>query len=52
MTHFESTFVENDLYEKQTIKSESIKINDSDDSDFYGIKKIIVKRKMYSERKY
>ena len=51
MIHLKSAFVENDSYEKQKIKSNSIGINDDDDFDFYEIEKIIVKRVIYIDRK-
>ena len=51
MTHLKSAFAENDSYEKQKIKSESIEIDDDDEFDFYEMKKIIVKRKIYFDRK-
>ena len=47
MTHLKSAFSENDSYEKQTVESESIEIDDDDEFDFYEMKKIIVKRKIY-----
>ena len=51
MTHLKSAFFENDSYEKQTVESESIEIDDDDEFDFYEMKKIIVKRKIYFGRK-
>ena len=51
MTHLESAFFENDLYKKQKIKSDSVEIDDDDDSNFYKIEKIIVKRVIYIGRK-
>ena len=51
MTHLESAFSENDSYERQTVESESIEIDDDDEFDFYEMKKIIVKRKIYFDRK-
>ena len=51
MTHLKSAFSENDSYEKQTVESESIEIDDDDEFDFYEMKKIIVKRKIYFDRK-
>ena len=51
ITHLKSAFSENDSYEKQTIESESIEIDDDDEFDFYEVKKIIVKRKIYFGRK-
>ena len=47
MIHLESAFAENDSYEKQKIESKSIEIDDDDEFDFYEMKKIIVKRKIY-----
>ena len=51
MIHLKSAFAENDSYEKQKVESDSIEINDNDDSDFYEIEKIIVKRVIYIGRK-
>ena len=50
MTHLESALFENDSYEKQKIKSDSIEIDDDDDSNFYEIEKIIAKRVIYIGR--
>ena len=51
MIHLKSAFAGDDSYEKQKIKSESIEIDDDDEFDFYEMKKIIVKRKIYFDRK-
>ena len=51
MTHLKSAFSENDSYEKQKIKSDSVKIDDDDNSDFDEIEKIIAKRVIYIDRK-
>ena len=49
--HLKSASPENNSYEKQIVKSGSVEVEEGDDSDFYEIEKIIVKRKMYIERK-
>ena len=49
--HLKSAFFEKILYEKRTIKSELIEIDNDDEFNFYEVKKIIVKRKIYFERK-
>ena len=51
MTHLESAFFENDSYEKQKIESDSVEIDNDDNSDFYEIEKIIAKRVIYIDRK-
>ena len=51
MTHLKSASSENDLYKKQKIDSNSVEINDDDNSDFYEIEKIIAKRVTYIDRK-
>ena len=51
MIHLKSTPIGDDSYEKQIIKSSSVEIEKNNDSNFYEIEKIIVKRKMYIERK-
>ena len=50
MTHLESALSENDSYEKQTLEPEPIEIDDDDEFDFYEMKKIIAKRKIYFDR--
>ena len=50
VTHLKSAFSENDSYEKQIMKSDSIEIDDDDDFNFYEIEKIIVKRVIYIDR--
>ena len=51
MTYLKSALSENDSYERQKIKSNSIEIDDDDDSDFYEIEKIIAKRVIYIGRR-
>ena len=51
MIYLKSALSENDSYEKQKIKSNSIKIDDDDDFDFYKIEKIIAKRVIYIDQK-
>ena len=51
MTYLKSASLENDSYEWQIMKSDSIEIDDDDDFDFYEIEKIIAKRVIYIDRK-
>ena len=49
--HLESVPSEKNSYEKKTKKFESMKIEKENDADVYEMKKIIIKRRVYIERK-
>ena len=48
--HLKSTFSENDFYGKKTVESESIKIQDGNESDVYEVEKIVAKKIVYTRR--
>ena len=51
VTHLKSVFSENDSYKKKAKKPEFLKIKKGDETDIYKMKKILVKRKIYIDRK-
>ena len=50
ITHLELASKKNDSYEKKFVEPKSVKITGGDDSNVYEMKKIVAKRKIYTNR--